>query len=168
METSNMDTYLISENTYVMQSKLIDNRYYTTVIDKNGTFDCSKSVTRVIKASCRFHGLALERIRAQSRNFFRDGIHKLPLALAYHRNSNVPVIFFPIYSARSPGNVWFNLNAITNICSTEEDTVVTLVNGHVVSLPVQYQAFCGLYVRAFFFQKHLNQEYKTKTTISLK
>ena len=165
MSTLNVDSYVISENTYVMQSKLVGNKYYTTIIDKKGTYDCPKSVTRVIRHSCRLAGISTERVRAQSRRFFQEGVHKLPLILAYAGNK--PLIFFPIYSPRSPGNVWLNINAISNISTNHTETIITLVNGEEVVLPVQYQAFCGLYVRAYFYQRSLNKEFSRKSILTL-
>jgi competence transcription factor ComK len=160
-----VETYVISEMTYALQTKLVDNKYYTTIVDKRGTVDCPKSVTRVISTSCRNSGISLERTKALARRHFKEGVHKLPLILSY--KGTTPLVFFPIYSSRSPGNVWVNTNAISNIQSAHHETLVTLVNGEELVLPVQFTAFCGLYVRALFYQRFLSKQAKNRNFLLL-
>lgn len=165
MTLTELDAYLITEKTYVMQSKLVNNRYYTAIIDKDGTFDCPKSILRVIRTSCRVQSVPLERSKFHAKRFFPTGVHKLPIILSYD-SEHKPVIFFSIYSPRSSGNVWLNFRAITNISPSELETTVTLLNGEELTLPVQYQAFCGLYVRAIFFYQYLTKQFPKSLPIT--
>ena len=151
------DNYVITESTYYLKTHLKDDRNHTIIMDEFGVYDCPKSITRVLRTSCRLNGIKMERVRAQSKRYFSNTVHKQPLVLAYHHN--LPVAFISVYSPRNNNNIWINCNSIINILPSEDnDTIVTFPNFEQINLPVQYQAFCGLYVRALFFQKYLRKE----------
>jgi competence transcription factor ComK len=150
------DIYTITENTYYLKTDIKENRNHTIIMDEFGEYDCPKSITRILRSSCKSNGITLERMRAQSKRYFSNNVHKQPLVLTYHHN--LPVVFFSAYSSRSNNNIWINCNSIINILPADNDTIVTFPNFEQLTLPVQYQAFCGLYVRALFFQKYLRKE----------
>ena len=160
------DDYVITESTYYLKTHIRDDRNHTIVMDESGEYDCPKSINRVIRTSCRLNGIKLERVRAQSKRYFSNNIHKQPLVLAYHHN--LPVAFFSVYSPRNNNNIWINCNSVINILPSDNDTIVTLPNFEQIKLPVQYQAFCGLYVRALFFQKYLRKEIPNSPTQNAK
>lgn len=164
MRVQRPENYLISDETYYLKTKITDERNHTFIMDERGVYDCPKSVTRILRSSCRLNGITLERMKAQSKRFFQDNVHKQPLVLAY-TTTNQPVVFFSTYSARSTNNIWINCNAVINISSNgTSETIVTFPSFEQLVLPIQYQAFCGLYVRALFYQKHLRKELPTPPT----
>lgn len=150
------DSYIITESTYYLKTELKDGRNHTFIMDEFGEYDCPKSITRILRTSCRLNGITLERMKALSKRYFSNSVHKQPLVLTYHHN--LPVVFFSAYSARNNNNIWINCNSIINILPSGNDTIVTFPNFEQIILPVQYQAFCGLYVRALFYQKYLRKE----------
>ena len=150
------DNYVITESTYFLKTHIKDDRNHTIIMDEFGVYDCPKSITRILRTSCRLNGITLERMRAQSKRYFSKHVLKQPLVLTYHHN--LPVVFFSTYSGRSSNNIWMNCNAIINILPSGDDTIITFPNFEQLILPIQYQGFCGLYVRALFYQKHLRKE----------
>ena len=156
MHIQRPDNYVISEITYFLKTMIVDDRNHTFVLDEYGAYNCPKSITRIIRSSCRTNGITIERMKVQSKRFFTDRVHKQPLTLAY--DNNLPVVFFPIYSARNNNNVWINCNAIINISHDGDGTLITFPNFYQIKLPVQHQAFSNLYSRAQFLQKYLRKE----------
>ena len=160
------DSYVITENTYYLKSSIKEDRMCTVIMDESGVYDCPKSITRILSSSCRLNGITLDRMRALSKRYFSNSVHKQPLVLTYHHN--LPVVFFSAYSPKNNHNVWMNCNSIINITPSENDTIITFPNFEQIKLPVQYQAFCGLYVRALFFQKYLRKEIPHSSTQNAK
>lgn len=157
MTLEQLDNYAITESTYYLKSTIKNDRIQTVIMDKSGSYDCPKSITRILSSSCKLNGITLERMRALSKRYFSNSIHKQPLVLTYHHN--LPVVFFSAYSPKNNHNIWMNCNSIINIVpSDENNTTIIFPNYEKIDLPVQYQAFCGLYVRALFFQKYLRKE----------
>ena len=150
------ENYVITESTYFLKTHIKDDRNHTMIMDEFGVYDCPKSITRILRTSCRLNGITLDRMRALSKRYFKNSVHKQPLVLTYHHN--LPVVFFSAYSPKNNNNIWMNCNTIINILPSDNDTIITFPNFEQISLPLQYQAFCGLYVRALFFQKYLRKE----------
>ena len=157
MTLQQQESYVITESTFYLKSTIKNDRIQTVIMDESGVYDCPKSITRIISASCKLNGITLERMRALSKRYFSNSIHKQPLVLTYKHN--LPVVFFSAYSPKNNHNIWMNCNSIINILPSEENnTIITFPNFEQIDLPIQYQAFCGLYVRALFFQKYLRKE----------
>ncbi len=153
------DSYVITESTYYLKTHIKDDRNHTIIMDEFGEYDCPKSITKILRTSCRLNGITLERMRSLSKRYFTNNVHKQPLVLTYHHN--LPVVFFSVYSPRNNNNIWINCNSIINILPSDNDTIITFPNFKQINLPIQYQAFCGLYVRSLFFQKYLRKELPT-------
>lgn len=156
MKLHTVDSYILSKNTYLVESIKHEDKLFSRVYDKTGEIIVRRKPLKLIRDTCKMMGGNYNSARSYSKSFFGNEKHKLPIIVSH--NYGIPCVFFPLYSPTSPNNVWVGLHAIINIRKKNNTTVITLKDDREITLFVNYSSFCSQYVCATMLHKHfLNQ-----------
>lgn len=155
MTNKYVNAYLMSFNTYLLQPVKHESKIFTCVIDKHNELIVTRKPMHVIRKSCLSLGTTYEAARNSARRFFGNH-HKLPIVVAY--DFGLPCIFLPTYSPNSEQNVWIGLHAIKNITPIQSGSLLTLINGVRLELPVKYASISKQFMNASMLYKHYVEE----------
>lgn len=152
-----LQNYYITSATYLLLPITKDKRLHTLVFDKSGLYTVAQSPMKIIRASCRQMGSSYQSAIEQSKQYFGDQKHKLPIVVAI--NYGEPCVMFPLMSPKSPLNVWVSYNSLINIRDHAGQINVTFKNFLDSTLDIQYTSFCKQYVGAAMLHKHLTSKW---------
>lgn len=147
-----VNSYHISFNTYLIEPMQHGNKIYSRVHDKNGEYVVERKPLYIVRNSCNVLGGNYNNARNLAKRFLGKEKHKLPIVISH--DYGIPNVFFPLLSPASPNNVWIGLHAIINIRRLKDFTEITLKNGKIFVLQINYASFCAQYVCATMLHKY--------------
>ena len=135
-----MNNYEINSDTLAIIP--IDN-YKSKIIEKNKTFIVDTTPMKIIENSCEYFGSSYQGRFSGTKNLI--GItHKAPIIIEESRE----IIFFPTNSPRLYECAWISLKNLQNYKRNNDNTVISVNNGHLLDLEISYGSLDNQVLRA--------------------
>lgn len=147
-----VDDYLASSKTFAIASYQYKDQLFSIVYDVNGKYLVKKKPLHIVRDSCRSYGFTYDERVNQAKRYIQNK-HKLPVVIEH--DFNVPVILFPLYSAKSEHNIWLSTHAIQGIFNCKTHCNISFPNDKLLSIPVTHNVVNTQYACACAFSRKL-------------
>ena len=142
----NLKSYIVNEQSLMIWGRFGEYGHPQSIVHCNDQkFLVNQSALQIIEQSLEYNGLTL-RAAKESAKVILKSTSIYPIEI----NPLKGWVWFSVYGFRHALNVWFALHAIRDYVPYEngKKTLVELINGELLCMPVAYSAFDRRYGRA--------------------
>lgn len=142
--------YFITEHSYALTSNYNEYGERQCIVQcREGEFHINQSDLQVLNQSLALNGLTMKAARECSKVILKKR-SMLPLDL----NPHLRWIWFSLFSVRADYNYWFSLDGIFDFdAASMNETIVELVNGKQIKVPIAKSAFNQKYMNAIKYKQ---------------
>lgn len=158
-----LKNYRVTSSTYLLQSKPLGKRVFTTVYEKNNVYTVTKKPLKLIQEACVFMGSSYKAAIEHSKLILLDSRHKLPVVVA--NEFQQPITMFPLFSPKSKQNIWVSFNNITNIVNKKHSVLVTFKDEFEFELPVTISSLNNQYVASAILYRAIHKKWNEQTSV---
>lgn len=151
--------YVFSNSTFVLQSKMFDEKLHSLVLDKDERLLVPIKPNVIIGRSLKRINSSFPHARDISKEVLGDTSKKLPLVIGNHFGQ--PLVIFPLFSPDSKDNCWVFYNAITKIGGVRDSVQVEFKHQYEWTANVSRQVFNNQYVNATNLYKAISQRWSS-------
>ncbi|MFE8700282.1 competence protein ComK [Cytobacillus sp. FJAT-54145] len=148
-----IEEYEITPLTMVVMPITYGSKTYSKIIEFEEELISPFKPLEIIKKSCQFFGSSFEGRKDGTKELI--GItHKVPISISPPNS----IYFFPTTSPEKPQCIWISHEHIADYMKgSENGTIVTFNNGHVLDIPISPSSFQNQLIRTVMLKSKLTQ-----------